>query len=139
MNAYFVLIFSIKLWSNQKEALTSSTLAGVDEDDDEDDEDDFADEDLEQELQSEALGQQHDEGETQVEAESIEDLLRDVTGPKKPQVRIDGAPDTHVQTSVLANRSGAYRPSKVVKRTTRTIGEDGSEVIEIGTIYANIS
>jgi hypothetical protein len=120
---------SVALWNNQKAMLSSTGGSGDDEDDDDDDDggDDF-EEDIEKEIEEEAQRRRAEKQSGSLEPEdTVASLLADISGPRRPQIRIDG---TEITSS--ANRVAAARPQKVVKRTTRIIKEDGTESVEIG-------
>jgi hypothetical protein len=109
--------------------LSSTGGSGDDEDDDDDDDggDDF-EEDIEKEIEEEAQRRRAEKQSGSLEPEdTVASLLADISGPRRPQIRIDG---TEITSS--ANRVAAARPQKVVKRTTRIIKEDGTESVEIG-------
>lgn len=131
------------LWDNQKRAL-SSTSSGRDasaEDSDSDSEDDEVPS-LERELEEAARERGSKEDGLGIEEGTVGDLLRDIEGTKKPSIRIDSSSlSTSSQSLELALALPATKkpilniPSKVVKRTTRIMKDDGTEAIEIGVIY----
>lgn len=107
--------------------LTSGDIdAEEDEEDDGSDEDDYFEEDIEQEIENEAKKRSLEDSVEEPE-ENVETFLADITGPKRPLMRIDG---TEPATPVI--KAAAPRPIQVVKRTTRIIQDNGTEVIEIG-------
>jgi hypothetical protein len=117
----------VALWEAQRSSLSQTSAAGEVEDYGSDDEEDVGFED-EEELGNDLDREVHRRRaeEPEVVEESMSDFLRDVAAPKK--LHVEGV---SVALSSF-NRPLAERPSKVVKRTTRYLLSDGTEVLEIG-------
>ena len=106
--------------------LSSSSTEEAD-DDDGSDEDDYFDEDIEQDIENEARKRSLEDVPEEQE-ENVESFLADIAGPKRPTMRIDG----NEPIAPVVVKAAMARPSQVVKRTTRIIQDNGTEVIEIG-------
>ena len=110
--------------------MLSSSSANDADDEDGSDEDDYFEEDIEQDVENEARKRSLEEA-VEEQEENVESFLADIAGPKRPTMRIDG---TEAVTPMMV-KAAAAKPSQVVKRTTRIIQDNGTEVIEIGASF----